>query len=269
MLANSGSASAGGKSEAAGMKTEELHVNQPWSQCSLPHGLLQEREVHVWRFGLNVHDLALHRFRGWLCETEIIRSDRFRLPHLRRRFVAARGALRSILAGYLSMHPRQLTFSYGPYGKPSVRNSPHDIRFNLSHSNDLMILAVCGRGCIGVDIEKEDPHFPTREIAARYFCEGEKKQIAQADDKADLAMFFQLWTAKEAVMKATALGLSLEPAKVEIGFDPLRVLALEAPPSVADVDWRLLPFCPAEGYRGTLALTAEPLRLEYRSLCLT
>ena len=51
------------------MKTEELHVNQPWSQCSLPHGLLQEREVHVWRFGLNVHDLALHRFRGWLCET--------------------------------------------------------------------------------------------------------------------------------------------------------------------------------------------------------
>lgn len=254
--------------EAAGIKIKEIHVKQPWSQYSRPQGLLPEREVHVWRFGLNVSDLALRRFRGLLCEAEIVRAERFRLPELRRRFLAARGALRSILAGYLSMDPRQLTFSYGPYGKPSVR-TPNEIQFNLSHSNDLMVLAVCGRGFVGVDIEKEDPHFPAKEIAARYFCEREKNEIARADDKTALATFFQLWTAKEAVTKATALGLSLELSKVEIGLDPLRVLSLEAPPSAAGVDWRLLSFCPAEGYRGTLALTAEPHHLEFRSLCLT
>ena len=251
------------------MKAEKLHVDQPWSDCSLPQDLLQEREVHVWRLGLNVPDLVLRKFSELLCETEVVRSNRFRLPDLRRRFVAARGALRSILAGYLSMDPRQLTFSYGPYGKPSVRNSPHDMQFNLSHSNDLMVLAICRRGFVGVDIEKEDPHFPIKEIAARYFCEREKNEIARADDKTDRAMFFQLWTAKEAVTKATALGLSLELSKVEIGLDPLRVLALEVSPSATGVDWRLLSFCPAEGYRGTLALTAEPLQLEYRSLSLT
>jgi 4'-phosphopantetheinyl transferase len=64
-----------------------------------------------------------------LCETQIVRSHRFQFLELRRRFMAARGALRSILAGYLSMDPRQLTFSYGPYGKPSVRNSPNDMQF--------------------------------------------------------------------------------------------------------------------------------------------
>ena len=251
------------------MKTEEIHVEQPWSQYSLPQGLLPESEVHVWRFGLNVSDLGLRRLRGLLCETEIVRADRFRFPDLRRRFVAARGALRSILAGYLSMDPRQLTFSYGPSGKPSVRNSPNEIQFNLSHSNDLMVLAICGRGFVGVDIEKEDPQFPVKEIAARYFCEREKNEIARADEKTALAIFFQLWTAKEAVSKATALGLSLELSKIEIGLDPLRILSLEAPPSAAGVDWRLAPFCPAEGYRGTIALTAEPRHLEYRSLCLT
>jgi 4'-phosphopantetheinyl transferase len=251
------------------VKTEELHVNERWSEYSLPHRLLPEREVHVWRFGLNVSDSALHRFRGLLCEKEIARTERFRLPDLRRRFVAARGALRSILAGYLSMDPRQVTFSYGPYGKPSVRNSPNGIQFNLSHSNDLMVAAVCRRGLIGVDIEQEESRFPVGEIAARYFCEREKNEIAQADDKTGLRTFFQLWTAKEAVTKATALGLSLELSKVEIGLDPLQVLALEAPASEPRVDWRLVPFSPAEGYRGTLALTAEPLHLEYRSFCLT
>jgi 4'-phosphopantetheinyl transferase len=251
------------------MKIKEIDVEQPWSQYSLPQGLLPESEVHLWRFGLNVSDLALSRFREMLSETEIVRADRFRFPDLRRRFVAARGALRSILSGYLSMDPRQLTFCYGSYGKPSIRNSLNEIEFNLSHSNELMVAAVCRRGFVGVDIEKEDPHFPAKEIATRYFCEREKNEIAKVDDAKSLQTFFQLWTAKEAVTKATALGLSLELSKVEIGLDPLRVLACEAPPSVGRVNWRLFAFSPAEGYRGTLALTAEPLHLEYRTLGLT
>lgn len=250
------------------MKTEEPRVNQPWSQHPLPEGILADGEVHVWRFGLKVSDPALRRFREMLCETEIVRADHFRFSDLRRRFVAARGALRSILAGYLSIDPRQLTFSYGPHGKPSVRNSPDSIQFNLSHSNDLMVAAVCRRGFIGVDIEKENPEFPTREIAGRYFCEREKNEIARADDRTGLRAFFQLWTAKEAVTKATALGLSLELSKVEIGLDPLRVLALEAPAGPAVPNWRLYSFRPGEGYRGTLAVTSEPVHLEYRTLCL-
>jgi 4'-phosphopantetheinyl transferase len=243
-------------------------VNLPWSQHSLPTGLPADGEVHVWRFGLNVSDLALRKFQEMLSETEIVRADRFRFPDLRRRFMAARGALRSILAGYLSMNPRQLTFSYGPYGKPSLRSASNEIQFNLSHCNDLMVAAVCRRGFVGVDIEQEKPNFPAREIATRYFCEREKNEIARADEKTGLRTFFQLWTAKEAVTKATALGLSLELSKVEIGLDPLSVLALEGPLSAVAASWRLFPFCPAEGYVGTLAVAAEPVHLEYRSLCL-
>ena len=69
-------------------------------------------------------------------------------------------------------------------------------------------------------------------------------------------------------MKATALGLSLELSKVEIGLNPLRVLALEAAGSASAMDWRLFAFSPGEGFVGTLAVTGEPAHLEYRSLCL-
>ncbi len=48
---------------------------------------------------------------------------------------------------------------------------------------------------------------------------GRVKRMARA--------FFQFWTAKEAVLKATALGLSLELSKLEIGLSPLRILAME------------------------------------------
>jgi 4'-phosphopantetheinyl transferase len=250
------------------MKTEDIFMEQPWSRYSLPRGLLRENEVHVWRFGLNVSDLALRRFRGLLCQTEIARVDGFRFPHLRRRFLAARGALRSILAGYLSIDPRQLTFSYGPHGKPAVRNSLAGLQFNLSHSHDLMVAAVCRPGFIGVDIEREDPEFPTRDIAGRYFCEREKNEIARADHRNGLRTFFQLWTAKEAVTKATALGLSLELSKVEIGLDPLRVLSLETPAGPIPPNWRLYSFRPGENFQGTLAVTMEPVHLEYRSLSL-
>jgi 4'-phosphopantetheinyl transferase len=243
-------------------------MNQLWSQHPLPEGVLADGEVHVWRFGLNVSDLAFRRFREMLVETEVLRAESFRFPDLRRRFVAARGALRSILAGYLSIDPRELAFSYGPHGKPAVRNSPAGIQFNLSHSYDLMVAAVCRSEFIGVDIERENPEFPTRDIAGRYFCEREKNEIARADQRNGLGTFFQLWTAKEAVTKATALGLSLELSKVEIGLDPLRVLALEAPATPAAADWRLYSFSPGENFRGTLAVTMEPLHLEYRSLSL-
>ena len=58
-----------------------------------------------------------------LCEEELVRAERFRFPFLRRRFVAGRGALRAILAEYLSVEPQKLTFSYSAYGKPSLLNT--------------------------------------------------------------------------------------------------------------------------------------------------
>jgi 4'-phosphopantetheinyl transferase len=243
-------------------------VKQPWSQCSLPQGPLPEREVHVWRFGLDVSDLALRRLAGTLSEAELVRAERFRFPHLRRRFAAGRGALRAILARYLSVEPRQLLFTYSSHGKPSLADPLCNIQFNVSHSNDLMVAAICREWPIGVDIEKEDLKFGAMDIAQRFFCRREWDEIARKSNEDGLRVFFQFWTAKEAVLKATSLGLSLELSKLEIGLTPLRILAIEDAGKIHGASWHLTAFSPADGYSGALAVAAEPSRLEYRDLLL-
>jgi len=239
-----------------------------WWQDSVPEKNLPDGQVHVWRIGLDVSDLALRRFSGMLCEEELKRAERFRFPVLRRRFAAGRGALRAILARYLSTDPERLEFAYGSHGKPCLLNSPANIQFNVSHSNDLMVAAICRDWPIGVDIEKKDPRFHAMEIAERYFCEREREEIANAEGEARLEAFFQLWTAKEAVLKATSLGLALELSKLEIGLRPLRILALENEAKIHGASWHLATFSPGEGYSGALAVAEQPSLLEYRDFLL-
>ena len=173
-----------------------------------------------------------------------------------------------ILAGYLCVEPERVKFGYTTHGRPFVLNSPADIKFNLSHSHGFMVAAVCLNSPIGVDIEKKDPRFRAMEIAERFFCDGEKEQIAGLDAGARLEAFFQIWTAKEAVLKATGRGLALELTKVEVALSPLRVVALDEAEKIHGEGWRLVALRPAEEYCGTLAVAALPWRIECRELAL-
>jgi 4'-phosphopantetheinyl transferase len=99
-----------------------------------------------------------------------------------------------------------------------------------------------------------------------FFPKREREEIGRKDKEGAIRAFFQFWTAKEAVLKATALGLSLELSKLEIGLMPLRILAFEDSDRIARLSWHLTAFSPAEGYGGAIAVAAEPSRLEYRDL---
>ena len=248
--------------------TDETGAAQRWDPHWLPGHGLAEGEVHVWRVWLNVPDYALRRFRETLSEDELARADRFRFGHLRRRYVAGRGILRAILADYLSIEPQRVLFAYSSHGKPSIADPHCNIEFNVSHSNDLMVAAICRECPLGVDIEKEDPKFDAMDIAERFFCQRERDEIARKGKEEGLRTFFQFWTAKEAVLKATSLGLSLELSKLEIGLTPLRILAMEDTGKIHGASWHLTAFSPSDGYSGALAVAAEPSRVEYRDLLL-
>jgi 4'-phosphopantetheinyl transferase len=156
------------------MTIDETGAAQRWYPHSLSRKDLAEGEVHVWRVRLDVSSDALRRFRETLCQEELARADRFRFGHLRRRFVAGRGVLRAILADYLSVEPQRVLFSYSSHGKPSVAGSHCNIEFNVSHSHDLMVAAICRGAAIGVDIEKEDPQFQGKDVAERFFSKKRK-----------------------------------------------------------------------------------------------
>jgi hypothetical protein len=101
-------------------------------------------EVHVWRAYLDRTSAAVQSLQHILSTDEWIRAGRFRLERDRRRFTAARGLLRVVLAGYLSIEPSQLRFRYGRYGKPSLAPAGDEeaLSFSMSHSCGLALYAV-------------------------------------------------------------------------------------------------------------------------------
>lgn len=94
---------------------------------------------------------------------------------------------------------------YGENGKPLCDN----ICFNISHSGDFVILG-SSENPIGVDIEKTSDYH--EKVAKRVFTDNEQKWLE--DDKKN--RFYQLWTLKESVMKATGKGLQLTPNSFEV-----------------------------------------------------
>jgi 4'-phosphopantetheinyl transferase len=245
------------------MTNDEAGAVQSSNPDSLSATRLAKGEVHLWRSAMNASEHALCRFRETLCEEELVRADRFRFPHLRRRFVAGRGALRTILADYLSIEPRRVMLSYSAHGKPSLANAPVNIEFNVSHSDDLLVIALCLNQPIGVDIEKEEPQFPVMQIAARFFCQSEQRALAALEGERRLRAFFQIWTAKEALLKANSLGFSVDPSKVEVALNPLRFISGES----GDAEsrrWHLSALTLEAGYSGALAVMMEPSRITFR-----
>ncbi|MCF0199206.1 MAG: 4'-phosphopantetheinyl transferase superfamily protein [Bacteroidaceae bacterium] len=95
-------------------------------------------------------------------------------------------------------------FTYGEHGKPTLTDYP-DLHFNLSHCRTHVACAVSHRP-VGVDVESYRPY---KESLARHTMnDDEMAAIASAPDPA--VAFLRLWTQKEAVVKLTGSGLSVD-----------------------------------------------------------
>lgn len=164
--------------------------------CNLP--ALDEDSVHVW--GIHVPAVLdrLDALHAVLCKTEQEKAARFHRDSDRHSSIAARGALRVLLAGYTTLAATEITFQYSDNGKPYIDGS--DIAFNVSHSGEWVVLALGRNRQIGVDIEKIKRELDVSAIASRYFTSAEIKRIETAADQH--AVFFQLWARKEAYVKA-------------------------------------------------------------------
>lgn len=157
-----------------------------------------------------------------LSDEERDKAARFHFAEDRLRYGFFHMTLRHLLASVLpgTVRPESLHFTAGEFGKPTLRDFP-DLHFNLTHSKDLAALAVCTAGPVGVDLEMLDPEFPVREIAREYFIGSERAAIDDApNDHERTRRFFELWTAKESIMKVTGLGMNLEPRSIELALDP-------------------------------------------------
>jgi 4'-phosphopantetheinyl transferase len=128
-------------------------------------------------------------------------------PQARRRWVAARWALRTVLGCYLEVEPEEVELRLGPRGKPVLAATGESLRFNLSHSGELALIAVARGLEIGVDVERIDPRRDVLALAPRALGPEEAAAVREAPAGERSAAFHAAWTRREAVAKCLGVGL--------------------------------------------------------------
>ena len=188
--------------------------------------VLEAQTIHLWWISLDVTEENLHHLISLLSESEKIKAEWFKFPQHQRRYQAVHGILRIILSRYLNIDPTQINFTHSDRGKPYLTNDCNslNLQFNLSHSENRAIVGISRDRSIGVDLEKMRPMGNAMLLAERFFCPSEYTLLTQAIPEERDKLFFQLWTAKEAYLKATGEGISGGLNQVEIALNPLRFI---------------------------------------------
>lgn len=138
----------------------------------------------------------------WVCSRDTVNnSDEFK---------------RTILSRYTGISPESLRFAEGEHGKPALVGTPRDVQFNLSHSGDWLACAVTVGTPVGVDLEFCNPKRVSMKVARRFFREEEFASLEGFDGLPLTERFYDLWTLKEAAVKAR--GEALAPGLSAHGF---------------------------------------------------
>ncbi len=179
-------------------------------------------EVHIWHLDIDL--LAPETYFSTLSPEEREHVKRFHFKRDRVRFGVCRSTLRRIVGGYLDAPPESLEFAFSAQGKPTLKESPAPLEFNVSHSRHIALIALTKGNSVGVDIEAIRYDFSVVDIAGEVFSPRELKRFYTMPSDAQRVKFFETWAAKEAYLKAIGAGLSLSPTSIDVDDLPVRPL---------------------------------------------
>ena len=223
---------------------------------------LGPNDVHVWWRGTGVPgNSALDEAVALLSPGERERCGRFVFERDRRTFAIAHALLRTSLSRYADVAPAVWRFEEAPGGKPYLAPGAAvaDLAFNLTHTDGLVACAIGRNRRIGVDVEGVDRTVDDS-VASRFFSEAERADLERLPaGRVRSTRFFELWTLKEAYVKATGAGLA-HPLNT-IVFTPAGAdgaIGFEAPADVDSARWRFALFRPTDRHIVAVAGEGEP-----------
>jgi 4'-phosphopantetheinyl transferase len=146
-----------------------------------------------------------------------------------RDYLAAHALARTMLAEQTGADPGELCFHTSRRGRPELvaRGRAPTPRFSISHAEGVAVCAVTQRWEVGVDVESlrnvgRDP----LGVAGTICSPRELEALRALPASARAAHLLAIWTLKEAVAKATGLGLYLPLERISVDEEvdgPLRV----------------------------------------------
>ena len=221
-------------------------------------------EVQLFYADLEHVEGSVDDFVQLLSSDEIMKANSFIFTKLRKRYIRGRGLLRIILGSCLGILPDRVSFSYNSYGKPFIHESLNkiDLRFNLSHSNGVIAIAL-SIGCeIGIDIEQIKPIAGMHDIAKTIYTPCEKKILESSTALQRIELFFRFWTRKEATAKAIGTGLAQPIEKIDVSTcssNPVAAIVRRRK-CISLSKWFVRDIQPFENYAASVAVEGYPRR---------
>jgi 4'-phosphopantetheinyl transferase len=147
--------------------------------------------------------------RSVLSRDELAHAARYRFARDRSAFVTTRAAVRRCLASELDVDPREVPIVREPAGRLRLSDDAPatDIDFNVSHSGALAAVALTSGRRVGIDVEERRADRDLRGLVSDVMGVAERAMLGALDDAEFLRAFYACWTRKEAIVKATGLGL--------------------------------------------------------------
>lgn len=221
--------------------------------------------MRVLSASLDVSLPRLSELREQLSTDERARAERFVFDIHRRRFAAARGLLREALGRELGVSGAAIRFEYGPHGKPGLfRGSDPELRFNISHSQERLVVAIARGLELGVDVEAVRQGVEHEAIARRFFSPAERTALLGLPEPERAAAFFTIWTRKEAYVKLIGGGLSVPLDSFDVSLDEPARLLRAAGGGAARTELRSLAAPP--GFHAALAVAGRPSAVNTETL---
>lgn len=144
-------------------------------------------------------------------------------------YINSRVATRDILSHYLGIPPREVNIVADGKGKPRIESAtPTSLSFSLSHTVHVSLVAVSSAMLLGCDIERVRSIDDALLVSERFFTAQEFHDLSICPPEQRSRRFLEYWTAKEAVLKATGLGLPGGLSAIEFRPTPKGRLCLHS-----------------------------------------
>lgn len=164
--------------------------------------------IQVWHGTLAVEGAHYQNYWDILDAVEQAHAERLKTDLLRNRYVEAHGRLRHVLAQTLNQKPEKIRIAKAEHGKPYLVDTP-ELVFNMSHSENALVIGVAWNCRLGVDMESCKPRTSLSGLVDKCFAEEEIVYWHKLPEAQRVTEFYRFWTRKEAFVKATGRGIGL------------------------------------------------------------
>lgn len=223
--------------------------------------LLDTTEIHAWLARPDAMDLSAAA--QLLATEELQRRDRISHARTRLAFVAGRVLVRSILTRYGDRPANDWRFELNEHGRPDLIKEQRrdvDLRFNISHTDGLIVCAIARDRDLGVDLENINRRDRTAAIAERFFAPSEVAALRALPEAEQNERFFSYWTLKEAYIKARGMGLAIPLGSFAFVLDGDQSATIRFGEGCLDDPerWRFFRERPTGDHRLAVAVAAGP-----------